>query len=317
MKTLELRLPFSILLKGVSFMKFRAFFLCLLAFVVCGCEDMKSIVSSVDERDANVIVVFLDSKGIPAIKEASSSGPGVGGEGPAAPKFDILVPADQAIDAMAILNRNGLPRRQGTNLLELFAKQGLMSTDKEETIRYQAGLAQQIANMILMIDGVIDANVQISFPSQEPGAESSTPQKITAAVFVKHQGIIDDPNSHLENKIKRLVSGSINGLDINDVTVVSDKSRFTDISMGAMGMPSENASQEYVKVWSMMMNKDSVGTFRVIFFFLLVLTIALGAVAGWVLWKIYPVLKSKGGWKELINPDPLLSLMKKKETPAE
>ncbi len=294
-------------------MKLRSLLWIVLALSLCGCGDSKSIVTGVDEREANVIVVFLQSKGIQATKEPISSGQGVGGEGPVIARFNINVDASQAIDAMSILNSNGLPRRQGTTLLDLFGKPGLMSTDKEETIRYQAGLSQQLANMILLIDGVIDATVQLSFPEQTATTEGATPNKITAAVFVKHQGIIDDPNTHLENKIKRLVSGSINGLDINDVTVVSDRSRFTDVSTNSFNESMGNGTNEYVKIWSMIISKESLATFRVIFFFLLIISLALAVVAGWLLWKIYPLLRKKGGFKEFLNPVPFLNNEVQKE----
>lgn len=300
-------------------MKLKSLLWIVLALSLCGCSDSKSIVTGVDEREANVIVVFLQSKGIPATKEPVSSQGAVGGEGPVIARFNINVEASQAIDAMSILNSNGLPRRQGTNLLDLFGKPGLMSTDKEETIRYQAGLSQQLANMILLIDGVIDATVQLSFPDQTATTpEGTIPNKITAAVFVKHQGIIDDPNSHLENKIKRLVSGSINGLDINDVTVVSDRSRFTDISLNPFNESLASGSKEYVKIWSMVMNKESATTFRTIFFFLLMIAIVLAVVSGWILWKIYPLLRRNGGFKEFLNPVPFVTTNEvKKEAPPE
>jgi len=298
-------------------MKLRSLLWIALALSLCGCADYKSIVTAVDEREANVIVVFLQSKGIQATKEAVTSQGGVGGEGPAIARFNINVEASQAIDAMSILNSNGLPRRQGTNLLDLFGKPGLMSTDKEETIRYQAGLSQQLANMILLIDGVIDATVQLSFPDQTAVTEGATPNKITAAVFVKHQGIIDDPNTHLENKIKRLVSGSINGLDINDVTVVSDRSRFTDVSINPFNETVANGSKEYIKIWSMVMSKESALTFRTVFFFLLLIALVLAVVSGWVIWKIYPLLRKNGGFKEFLSPIPFVTNEVKKEAPPE
>ena len=121
-----------------------------------------------------------------------------------------------------------------------------------------------------------------------------------AVVFVKHQGIIDDPNSHLENKIRRLVSGSINGLDINDVTIVSDRSRFTDISVDE---PVHGKS--YVRIWSMIISQDSAATFRFLFFTLLTIALLFAALAGWLIWKVYPLLRSKDGWKQLVKPSPL------------
>ena len=285
-------------------MRFRsswiALFLCSIVLILSGCQKSQSVVSGVSERDANMIVVFLDSKGILAfkMKQASSA---IGGGGGAA-KFDIMVDSTKVIDAMAILNSNGLPRRQGTTLLELFAKQGLMTTDKEETIRYRAGLESQIANMIMLIDGVLDADIQLSFPETDSTSVEATKQVVTAAVYVKHQGIIDDPNAHLDTKIKRLVSGSVNGLDINDVTVVTDRSRFTDITPA--DLKQTPISQEYVSIWSIVMSKDSAATFRTIFFFIVLFATIFAAFLGWMVWKFYPTLKKQGGFTNLFKLKP-------------
>lgn len=290
-------------------MKLKRFLslLCLL-FVLTGCESNMMIITDVDEREANEIVVFLASKGISAQKVASvSAAPGAVAEGA---KFNISVEAGKSTEAMAILNQNGLPRKKGTTLLDLFAKAGLMSSDKEETIRYQAGLAQQIANMIRKIDGVIDADVQLSFPVESgtplaPGAAAAVPQKITAAVYVKHQGVLDDPNSHLVTKIKRLVSGSVTGLDINDVTVISDRSRFTDVTLVPAAEALEPKAKEYVSIWSIVMSKSSASRFRMIFFFLLFCAIVFALLVGWMIWKFYPILRKRGGLKTLLQPAPV------------
>lgn len=276
---------------------------CLL--LLTGCENNMVIINDVDEREANEIVVFLASRDIPAEKIiAPSTAPG-GGE-TSSNLYSIAVPPSKSTDAMAILNQNGLPRKKGTSLLELFAKSGLMSSDKEETIRYQAGLAEQIAGTIRKIDGVIDADVQLSFPPTEtliPGTTSQ--QKVTASVYVKHQGILDDPNSHLVTKIKRLVASSVNGLDVNDVTVISDRSRFTDIVLNPMAESVVPKSKEYVSIWSIVMSKSSAGRFRFLFFTLMIATILLALIIGWIMWKFYPVLKKKGGLKELLQPIPM------------
>jgi len=264
------------------------------------------IVTDVDEREANEIIVFLASKGISAYKTAAASGgPGASSS---SQKYAISVEEGKSTEAMAVLNQNGLPRIKGTNLLDLFAKQGLMTSDKEELIRYQAGLAEQIANTIRKIDGVIDADVQLSFPPENTGAigiQQQTQQKITAAVYVKHQGVLDDPNSHLVIKIKRLVASSVNGLDVNDVTVISDRSRFTDITLNPIPEDMTPKAKEYVSIWSIVMSKNSASRFRFLFFFLSFLVIMLSIISGWIIWKFYPTLKKRGGIKELLHPLPI------------
>jgi type III secretion protein J len=269
---------------------FCRWLLCLTCFVLLtGCEKTNSIIT--------------------AQKVRASSGPQMGGE-QTSPTFDITVPEKQTIEAMSILNRNGLPRKQGTNLLDLFAKQGFMTSDKEETIRYQAGLAQQITNTILMIDGVIDASLQLSFPPEDTGLSEGAKTPITAAVYVKHQGVYDDPNAHLENKIKRIVAGSITGLDLNNVTVISDRSRFTDVSPEPSAMDKSNimGSQDLVSIWNIVLNKNSAARFRTVFFFLIFFGIIFAVVMGWLFWKFYPIIRKQGGFKELLNPTPITSI---------
>jgi len=282
----------------------RLFLLFFSLVFLSSCEKSSIVINDVDEREANEIIVFLASRNISAEKVPSTTSSPTGGE--SLNLWSISVPLDQMTEAMALLNQNGLPRKKGTNLLELFAKQGLMSSDKEETIRYQAGLAEQIAGTIRKIDGVIDADVQLSFPPTEttltPGA--TTHQKVTAAVYVKHQGILDDPNSHLVTKIKRLVAGSVNGLDVNDVTVISDRSRFTDVTLGAQAESLTPHAKEYVSIWNIVMDKSSAGRFRTLFFFLSVAAIFFALLIGWLVWKFYPIIKKKG-FKELFHPVPM------------
>ncbi len=280
-----------------------SFLLVCLIFLLTSCRTTEVIVTNIDERDANQIVVFLASKGIHAEKMPAASA-AVGGEAGVA-MFNISVDPENSTEAMAILSSNGLPRKKGTNLLELFAKQGLMSTEREETIRYQAGLAEQLANTIRKMDGVLDADVELSFPPPETGVPGLGPaKKVTASVYVKHQGILEDPNSHLLNKIKLLVSGAVNGLEINDVTVVSDRSRFTDFNMQQAQEIISAKPKQMISVWSILMDKSSVATFQLLFFSLSLLTLFFALLSGWLVWKFYPILR-KSGLKELRNPAPI------------
>ena len=275
--------------------RFLFFFFPLIALILLtSCESNQTIVSNIDERDANEIVVYLASKSIDAQKVGAPTTE-VGG-GTCSTQFNILVETDQAVEAMAVLNRAGLPRRVGTNLLELFAKSGLMSSDREETIRYQAGLAEELKNTIRKIDGVLDADVQISFPPDNTTPMPGAPvQKITASVYVKHQGILEDPNSHLEIKIKRLMAASVNGLDYENVSVISDRSRFADINLHPEAEPigAKSLQQTYVHIWGLVMTKSSLTRFRCIFFLFISLLLLLCTGLGWLIYKFYPQLREQ------------------------
>ncbi len=282
---------------------FRAVSLLALLILLAGCEGNQSIVNSIEEREANEIVVFLASKGIEAQKiDAATSATAVTST---TKMYDISVSSEDSTEAMALLNQNGLPRRQGTTLLELFAGNGLMTSDKEEAIRYQAGLAEQLRNTIRKIDGVLDADVQLSIPpdDQTPGA---TPKKTTAAVYVKHQGMLEDPNSHTETKIKRFLAGSVSGLSVDDVSVISDRARFADITLNPTSeiYGPKNMQQSYVSIWSVVMTKSSLARFRFIFFSLIILILLLAGALGWMIYKFYPQLIPSKKAEEEQTPSP-------------
>jgi type III secretion protein J len=273
-------------------------------FLLTGCSGNQSIVNNVEEKEANEIVVYLASKGIAAQKIQAVSEQG-GGAGPV--QYNIGVADDQSTEAMSLLNRVGLPRAQGTNLLTLFAPSGFMTSDRSETIRYQAGLAEELKNTIRKIDGILDANVQISFPPSDTTlAPGTAPPKTTASIYVKHQGILEDPNSHLETKIKRLVSSAINGLAFEDVAVISDRARMADIQLGTEGemISSKNLQDSYVSIWSIVMTKSSLSRFRFLFFLLILLNLAFAGTLGWMVYKFYPQLLKK---KEEPPPPPPLT----------
>ncbi len=281
---------------------FHLFALAMLMALFTGCGSTKTIVNGLDEKEANEILVYLSSKGVDANKVRSTDSGGGGGS--KVVLWDISVNTDRATEAMALLNQAGLPRRRGSNLLGIFANVGLVPSDMEQKIRYEAGLAEQIASTIRKIDGVLDAEVQISFPQEDPLNPGQYKGKITASVYVKHSGVLDDPNSHLITKIKRLVASSVTGLNYDDVTVIPDRARYGEVQPGTVGLAGEDEKQ-YVSLWSIVVAKESVTAFRAIFLTFSALVLLLLLLLVWVIWKVYPLLKQNGGFKELLHIHPI------------
>lgn len=274
------------------------FFLAIIAFAMTGCESKKTIVNGLDEREANEILVLLARENVPAYKLRQQEG---GGAGSKIILWDIAVDAVDANKAMAILSANGLPRRRGQNLIELFSAGGLVPSDMQEKIRYQAGLADSIANTIRKIDGIVDADVQLSFPEEDALNPTAVKGQITASVYVKHTGVLDDPNSHLITKIKRLVASSVAGLSFDNVTVIPDRTRFSEMNLSR----DSAGQQDLVKVWTLVIARDSLVRFQIIFFTLCLIVLILAFNTFWMSWKIYPLLKKRGGLKQLFHMTPL------------
>lgn len=279
-------------LRATPLMRFLLLF--FVSLFLASCQSNQAIVNGIDEREANEIIVYLASKGISAQKVQMETG--MAGAQTSSLFFNIFVEEKESVRAMAFLNTAGLPRRGGVTLLELFAKQGLMSSDREETIRYQAGLAEELRNTIRKIDGVLDADVQLSFPNEEASAmPGAPPAKVTAAVYIKHQGLLEDPNSHIEIKVKRLLAGSVNGLHYNDVAVISDRARFADLLVDPEIEPIglQQLQQNYVSIWGIVLSKSSLLRFRVVFFSFILLILGMLGAAGWALYRFFP-----RKWKE-------------------
>ncbi|EFB41617.1 MULTISPECIES: type III secretion system inner membrane ring lipoprotein SctJ [Parachlamydia] len=252
-------------------------------FLLTSCSSERTIVHGIREQDANEIIVFLNSKNIESTKVESSEG---GGTGPQKAVFwDIQVPENKAMDAMSFLDEEGLPRKHQESLLDIFGSSSLVPSETQERIRYQAGLAQQIANTIKEIDGVIDANVMISFPEENP-ITGTTSGPITASVYIKHNGILDDPNSQLRSKIRQLVAASVTGLKYDNVTIIGERAAITEqpFRMHSNALQLEN-------IWSIDLAKESVSRFRFIFFSLLFLNLILLFCLIGLIWKLYPILK--------------------------
>lgn len=288
-------------------------FFCLILPFFTSCGSSKTIVNALDEKDANEILVYLSGKGIDAVKTQSGEGGG-GGGGSKVVLWDIQVSEDKATEAMALLNQVGLPRRRGQSLLGIFAASGLVPSELQEKIRYQAGLAEQIASTIRKIDGVLDAEVQISFPEEDPLGHAENKGKITSSVYVKHSGVLDDPNSHLVPKIKRLVAASVTGLDYDNVTVIGDRARYSGLPIAG---PAVQEEKPLTSTWTIIMAKESVTRFRLIFFSFMVLILILVIAFVWFVWKTYPLLEAHGGVKELFHIHPIALTPKEAEAKKE
>ncbi len=283
---------------------FFAFFALLL--LLTGCSSREIIAHDMDERDANEILVFLSGKGIEAIKEEALAGTGGGGGG--AKKWNISVPSEQKRESMAILSQAGLPRRPVQNLLDLFKDSGLVPSELQQEIRYQTGLAEQIASVIRKMDGIVDAEVQLAFPKEDILNPNAKKGKITASVYVKHTGVLNDPNSLVISRIRSLVSGSVPELNYDNVTVVPDLARYREAtpSGGEEGMKS--GDKPLVSIWTIIIAKESVTRFRIVFFSFFVTTILLLTLLFLLIFRIMPILhaaKTSGSLFSLrrIHPD--------------
>lgn len=279
----------------------RTLFIVVLGFCMIGCENAIIVVDALEEREANQAMILLVSKGIKANKIENT------GDGKIKTwNISVYNEADVNV-ALQILTDNGIPKNKPINLIDVFKPSGLIPSPQEEQIRYQTAIQNDLASTITQFTGVIDTKVYISvfqnLTQQENfGSTTIKPIKLKASVYVKHNGILDDPNEQMRSKIKRLVSSSVIGLAYEDVTVIGERlsSATQSIIYGSQLDPA--SEQKYVKVLGMEMSKQSLMALRAVIGTLSALIVILIVVAGWFVWKNSYFISNN--WKELFHLSP-------------
>lgn len=181
----------------------RIFLAIALIVTLSGCKE-QVLYSELNEQEANEMVAMLYASGLPASKVSAKGG-----------VFRVDTSAEAFADAMAVLQSNGLPRKRYTNLGEVFAKEGFVSSPLEERARLNHALSEELSHTLSTIDGVLIARVHLAVPEKKQLSEKSEPA--SASVFVKHRYDIDLTSSI--SKIKALVVDGVENLPYDNVTV--------------------------------------------------------------------------------------------------
>jgi type III secretion protein J len=181
-----------------------------LALLVAACSPSAGLLTGLDERAANEVLVALSEAGIPAEK--------VRGDGQDA-TFSVTVPAGEAARAHRVLAERELPRARPPGFEEVFANGSMVPTPLEEQARYGHALAGELARSIESLDGVLEARVHLGLARPDPLRPGDAPPA-RAAVLVKCRPSGCDALRALEGGLRALVAGAADGLDPAAVAVV-------------------------------------------------------------------------------------------------
>lgn len=170
------------------------------AFTLAGCSKMANLQVGLTDNDANEMVLVLTRIGITVEKQKNKEG------------VTLVVKEEDISRATEAMNAAGLPRRNLSNLGEVFKKQGMISSPMEERIRYIHGLSEELESTLRQFDNVISARVHVVLPERIAPGEPIQPS--SAAVFVKYRAPMDE--DVVTPRIRRLVASSIPGLASDD-----------------------------------------------------------------------------------------------------
>src|SRR3954468_13574238 len=159
-----------------------------------------TVMAGVDPKQTGKISAALDAKGVKY--EIQNNGTA------------IAVEQSQIADARIALAEKGLPSSAQPGM-ELFDKQKLGASDFQQQVTYQRALEGQLAQTIGQIDGVGGATVQLVLPQDQLFQDQQSQAK--AAVLLSGAGTSLNPGA--VRGIAQLVSGSVKGLGLNQVSI--------------------------------------------------------------------------------------------------
>jgi flagellar M-ring protein FliF len=195
--------------KKVSFFLFLA--IGIAAFVVLVTiskrPDYRILYTDLAPEDINGIVSFLKDNRIQYKIEQGGSA--------------VAVPSADFYDARMQLAGAGLPQG-GNNGFELFDGKTLGMTDFQQSINYQRALQGELARSIQQLAPVDSARVHLVLPKESLFKEDQ--HETTASVAVKMRNGSRLTEEQVESVVF-LVSGSVEGLDPSNVTVIDSKGK--------------------------------------------------------------------------------------------
>lgn len=182
----------------------------LAVVMLAGCES--ELHHGLDEQGANAMIVALEQHGLQGKKAPDPAGEGA---------WMVLVPDGAKVEALRVLESEGLPRPQVKGFGVLYPSGGLVPTAGEELVMLQYATAQELRGSLLRIDGVVDAQVNLVLPPRNrllrPGEVAPAPR---ASVLVKYRVGEDGKAPIKEEHVRALVAGGVQDMALEGVSVI-------------------------------------------------------------------------------------------------
>src|SRR5580658_7666926 len=167
-----------------------------------GRPDLSLLYGKLDEGEASKVIAALDEAKVPYQVRGNS----------------IFVPADKVYQVRMQMAGKGIPRGEGVGF-EIFDKANFGISDFVQRANYTRAVQGELARTISQLDQIESARVMIVMPENRLLIDNA--RKPTASVFVHVRGNAQLPASAV-NSIRFLVANSVEGLQVNNVSVVDN-----------------------------------------------------------------------------------------------
>ncbi|MBI4412429.1 MAG: hypothetical protein HY541_08100 [Deltaproteobacteria bacterium] len=194
-------------------MKSKTIILFFLFAACIGCSQQVPLLSGLDQKDANQIMVLLHKNGIQTKRTVVEKQQEM--------TWSISVSSRDEDRARELLVSNHLPREKQLGLKGICKEAGLIPTPKTEKCRELLALKGEIINSLESIPGVVNADVVLNIPDKEDFPDENTPpNRPTASVTVEVSKFGDGEGRLTDAKIQRFVANAVAGMDERDVSVI-------------------------------------------------------------------------------------------------
>lgn len=174
----------------------------VLLFALAACRT--ELLTGLSQRQANEAIALLQRHDIEARKKELGKG-----------RYKIEVDSADFPDAVGLLDRHGLPRRDDVSIADLFPTDSLVNSPAAERARLISGIEHRLEQTILSIERVLSARVHVSYPLSD---RSYSGQAIHASVMVAYDGPLDD--AILIQRLKQLLKNSFDALSFDNISIV-------------------------------------------------------------------------------------------------
>jgi len=170
----------------------------------------ETIIHDIGEREANTILELLADHDIQANKLMKSDG--------RTTKFDVLVNSDKAMSSIRLLNQYELPRRADKGYADVFGEGGLIPTSSEEKAKELAALEGEIQKQLKLVDGILDTEVNLVIPENNPLRNNEEQQPTpTASLTIRYLPGKGGSKPITEQQVQVLVSAAVENLSADKV----------------------------------------------------------------------------------------------------
>ena len=164
--------------------------------------DFALLYGKLDDGEAAKIIAALDESKVPYQVRGGS----------------IYVPSDKVYPMRMQMAGKGIPRGEGVGF-EIFDKANFGISDFVQRANYTRAVQGELARTISQLDQIESARVMIVMPENRLMVDNI--RKPTASVFVRVRGNAPLPAASV-NSIRFLVANSVEGLQVNNVSVVDN-----------------------------------------------------------------------------------------------